>query len=86
MNKMIDSRKGISKTNELITNNWKNVLIAMKTVSIPQEILNRLRLVLDEYDLIRRHRFRDLNFKGYSYAKNIAFIPAKSQKYYAGQG
>ena len=57
----------------------------MKTASIPQKVLNELRLALNKYDLIRRHRFRDPNFKGYFYIKNIAFTLAKSQKYYAGQ-
>jgi hypothetical protein len=41
---------------------------------------------LDKYDLIRRYRFRDPNFKGYFYAESIASISAKSQKYYASQG
>jgi hypothetical protein len=50
----------------------------MKIVSIPQEVLDRLGLALNEYDLIRRYGFRDPNFKGYSYAKSIASIPAKS--------
>jgi hypothetical protein len=58
----------------------------MKTASIPQEILDRLRFTLDKYDLIRRHKFRDPNFKEYSYIESIAFILTKSQKYYAGQG
>jgi hypothetical protein len=49
----------------------------MKTVSIPQEILNGLKLVLDKHDLIRRYEFRDPNFKEYSYAKSIAFTLAK---------
>jgi hypothetical protein len=49
----------------------------MKTVSISQEILNKLRLALDKHDLIRRHRFRDPNFKRYSYAESIASTPAK---------
>jgi hypothetical protein len=34
MNRMIDSRKDINKTNKLIIGNWKNALTAMKTVSI----------------------------------------------------
>jgi hypothetical protein len=49
----------------------------MKTASIPQEILNGLRFALNKYDLIRRHKFRNLNFKGYSYAESIAFTLAK---------
>jgi hypothetical protein len=78
MDRIIDSRKSISKTNELITNNWKNALIVMKTASISQEVLNGLRLALNEYDLIRRYRFRDPNFKKYSYAENIVSILVKS--------
>jgi hypothetical protein len=78
MDRMIDSRKDISKTNKLIINNWKNAFIVIKTVSIFQEILNKLGLALDKYDLIRRHRFRDPNFKGYFYAESIVFISAKS--------
>jgi hypothetical protein len=58
----------------------------MKTASIPQKVLDGLGLALDKYDLIRRHKFRDPNFKGYSYAESIASTPAKSQRYYAGQG
>jgi hypothetical protein len=54
---MMDSRKGVSKTNELITGDWKNAFTAMKIVSIPQEVLDGLGLALDEYDLIRRHGF-----------------------------
>jgi hypothetical protein len=50
----------------------------MKTAFIPQEILDRLRLALNKYDLIRKHRFRDPNFKEYSYAESIASIPIKS--------
>jgi hypothetical protein len=50
----------------------------MKTESISQEILDRLKLALNKYDLIRRHRFRNLNFKKYSYAESIASTPAKS--------
>jgi hypothetical protein len=57
----------------------------MKTVSIPQEILNKLKLALNKHDLIRRHKFRDPNFKEYSYAKSITSTSAKSQKYYIGQ-
>jgi hypothetical protein len=48
--------------------------------------LDELRLALDKYNLIRRHKFRNLNFKKYSYAESIIFILVKSQKYYAGQG
>jgi hypothetical protein len=55
----------------------------MKTASIPQEILNKLRLALDKYNLIRKHELRNPNFKEYFYTKSIAFIPTKSQKYYA---
>jgi hypothetical protein len=29
----------------------------MKTASIPQKILNRLKLALNKHDLIRRHKF-----------------------------
>jgi hypothetical protein len=50
----------------------------MKTAFISQKILDGLGLVLNEHDLIRRHGFRNLNFKGYSYAESIAFILAKS--------
>jgi hypothetical protein len=50
----------------------------MKIIFIFQKVLDKLRLVLDKYDLIRRHGFRDSNFKGYSYAKSITFILAKS--------
>jgi hypothetical protein len=57
----------------------------MKIAFIPQEILNGLKLALNEYDFIRRHEFRDPNFKRYSYIKSIASILVKSQKYYAGQ-
>jgi hypothetical protein len=81
---MIDSRKDISKTNELITDNWKNAFTVIKIASISQKVLNGLRLALDEYDLIHRHKFRDPNFKGYSYVKSIIFISAKSQRYYVG--
>jgi hypothetical protein len=77
VNRMMNSRKDINKTNELIIGNWKNVLIVMKTASISQEILNELRLTLDKHDLIRRHEFRDPNFKKYSYAESIISIPAK---------
>jgi hypothetical protein len=56
----------------------------MKIAFISQEILDRFRLALDEYDLIRRHEFRDSNFKRYSYTENITFILAKSQRYYTG--
>jgi hypothetical protein len=49
----------------------------MKTASIPQKVLDKLGLALDKYDLIRKHEFRDLNFKEYSYAKNITSISAK---------
>jgi hypothetical protein len=49
----------------------------MKTASIPQEVLDGLGLALDEHDLIRKYRLRDLNFKGYFYAESIASIPAK---------
>jgi hypothetical protein len=56
----------------------------MKTVSISQEILNRLRLVLNKHDLIRRHKFRDPNFKEYFYTESIASTLAKFQKYYTG--
>jgi hypothetical protein len=86
VDRMMDSRRGVSKTNELITGDWKNALTAMKTASIPQEVLDGLGLALDEHDLIRRHGLRDPNFKGYSYAESIASTPAKSQRYYAGQG
>jgi hypothetical protein len=75
---MINSRRNVNKTNELIINNWKNAFIVMKTASISQKILNKLRLALDKYDLIRKYKFRDSNFKGYSYAKNIVSILAKS--------
>jgi hypothetical protein len=78
MDRIIDSRKDISKTNKLIINNWKNAFTVIKTVSILQKVLDRLRLVLDKYDLIRKYGFRDPNFKEYSYAENIAFISAKS--------
>jgi hypothetical protein len=81
---MINSRKDINKTNELITDNWKNALIIMKTASIFQKILNGLRLALDKHDLIRKYKFRDPNFKEYFYTENIAFTLAKSQKYYIG--
>jgi hypothetical protein len=57
MNRIMDSRKGVSKTNKLITGDWKNALTAMKIISIPQEVLDGLRLALNEYDLIRRHGF-----------------------------
>jgi hypothetical protein len=50
----------------------------MKIAFISQEVLDEFRFILNKYDLIRRHRFRDLNFKGYSYIKSIAFISAKS--------
>jgi hypothetical protein len=56
----------------------------MKTASISQKILDGFGLALDKHDLIRRHKFRDPNFKGYSYTENIVFTLAKSQKYYAG--
>jgi hypothetical protein len=82
---MIDSRKGVNKTNELIINNWKNAFTAIKTAFISQEILDRLRFALNKYDLIRRHKFRNSNFKRYSYTESITFILVKSQKYYAGQ-
>jgi hypothetical protein len=78
IDRMMDSRKDINKTNKLIISNWKNALTAMKTAFIPQEILDRLRLALNEYDLIRRHEFRDPNFKGYSYAESIIFTLTKS--------
>ena len=86
VDRMMDSRRGVSKTNELITGDWKNALTATKPASIPQEVLDGLGLALDEYDLIRRHGLRDPNFKGYSYAESIASTSAKSQRYYAGQG
>jgi hypothetical protein len=79
VDKIIDSRRDISKTNKLITSDWKNALTVMKTASIPQEILDRLGLALDEHDLIRRHGLRDPNFKRYSYAESIASILIKKQ-------
>jgi hypothetical protein len=77
VNRMMDSRKDVSKTNKLITSNWKNAFIIIKIVSISQEVLDRLRLALNEYNLIRRHKFRDPNFKRYSYAESIISILAK---------
>jgi hypothetical protein len=50
----------------------------MKTAFIPQEILDKLKLALDKHDLIRRHKFRNPNFKRYSYTESIVFILAKS--------
>ena len=50
----------------------------MKIASIPQAVLNKLGLTLNKNNLIRRHKLRDLNFKKYSYTKNIVFISAKS--------
>jgi hypothetical protein len=50
----------------------------MKTASIPQKVLDKLGLALDKHDLIRRHEFRDPNFKKYSYTESITFISAKS--------
>jgi hypothetical protein len=78
VNRMINSRRGISKINELITGDWKNALIVMKIVFIPQKILDRLRFVLDKNNLIRKLGFRDLNFKEYLYIKSIASISVKS--------
>jgi hypothetical protein len=78
MDRIINSRKGINKTNKLITSNWKNALIIIKTAFISQKVLDRLGLALDKHDLIRRHRFRDPNFKRYSYTENIASILTKS--------
>jgi hypothetical protein len=49
----------------------------MKIAFIPQEILDKLRFILNENDLIRRYGFRDPNFKGYLYIKSIASILVK---------
>jgi hypothetical protein len=84
MDRMMDSRRDISKTNKLITNDWKNAFTVTKTVSISQAVFNGFRLVLNENDLIRRQGFRDPNFKRYLYIESIASTSVKSQKYYAG--
>jgi hypothetical protein len=82
MDRMMNSRKNISKTNKLITGNWKNAFITIKIASISQKVLDGFGLVLDKYDLIRKYGFRDSNFKKYSYTESIASISAKSQRYY----